>query len=59
MGSMYSPLDIERNEIRIMILEPGKWDDEINCSLKVVSLNDNPEYSTLSYVWGDPDELVE
>jgi hypothetical protein len=46
-------LDPERNEIRTVTLQPGNWDDEILCLLKTVSLDDDPEYSTLSYVWGD------
>jgi hypothetical protein len=58
MASIYSPLNTERNEIRTITLKPGKWDDEIHCTLQVVSLNDNPEYSTLSYVWGDPSNLI-
>ncbi|KAF2838747.1 HET-domain-containing protein, partial [Patellaria atrata CBS 101060] len=32
----------------------GKWDDPISCSLFVVSLDNKPKYTTLSYVWGDP-----
>lgn len=55
---MYSRLNPARNEIRTIILHPGKWDDEISCSLQVVSLDDNPEYSTLSYVWGDPTQIA-
>jgi len=55
---MLSPLNPERNEIRIAILQPGNWDDEILCSLKTVSLDDNPKYSTLSYVWGDVDQTA-
>ena len=49
---IYQPL--ENREIRVITLAPGKWDDEIACSLKTVSLDDNPSYETLSYVWGDP-----
>src|SRR5205814_9983506 len=29
-------------------------DDDIKCSLKHVSLDSCPEYTALSYVWGDP-----
>ena len=49
---IYQPL--ENREIRIIALAPGKWDDEIECRLKTVSLDDDPSYETLSYVWGDP-----
>jgi hypothetical protein len=59
IGSFYSPLNPGRNEIRIVHLEPGKWDDEINCTTEIVSLDDKPEYITLSYVWGDPSKTLE
>ena len=49
---IYQPL--ENRQIRIIALAPGKWDDEIECSLKTVSLDDDPPYEALSYVWGDP-----
>ena len=49
---IYQPL--EHREIRIIALAPGKWDDEIECSLKTLSLDDDPSYEALSYVWGDP-----
>ena len=31
------------NEIRTITLQPGKWSDDISCSLQVVSLDDNPD----------------
>ena len=40
------------NEIRLLILLPGKWSDPIRCKWRVVSLNGKPEYKALSYVWG-------
>ncbi|KAE8329376.1 heterokaryon incompatibility protein-domain-containing protein [Aspergillus sergii] len=40
------------NEIRLLILLPGKWSDPIHCRWRVVSLNGKPEYKALSYVWG-------
>ena len=49
---IYQPL--ENRQIRIITLARGKWDDDIKCSLKTVSLDDHPSYDTLSYVWGDP-----
>jgi hypothetical protein len=42
----------------VLILEPGKWHDEIRSTLKAVSLDDGSDYQTLSYVWGDPTETV-
>ena len=49
---IYQPL--QHREVRIIALAPGKWGDEIECSLKTVSLDDDPSYEALSYVWGDP-----
>jgi hypothetical protein len=54
MEGLYSALNGERREIRIVHLQSGKWTNEIECTLETVSLNDNPDYLTLSYVWGDP-----
>lgn len=50
-SSIYQPL--QHNEIRLITLAPGKWRDPIECSLQIVSLDDNPTYEALSYVWGD------
>jgi hypothetical protein len=59
MNSLYTPLNPARKETRVVTLLPGKWEDEIKCSLSVVSLDDNPEYSSMSYVWGLPDIKAE
>jgi hypothetical protein len=54
MEHLYTPLNPERREIRVVHLQSGEWTDEIECTLEVVSLDDSPDYMTLSYVWGDP-----
>ena len=51
LQSIYQPL--QHNEIRLITLAPGKWRDPIECNLQTVSLDDNPTYEALSYVWGD------
>ena len=51
---MYSALNAALNEIRLLILQPGDWEEDIKVSLQVVSLDNEPEYIALSYVWGDP-----
>ena len=33
----------------MIALAPGKWEDEIECSLETVFLDDDPSYETLSY----------
>jgi hypothetical protein len=58
---LYQPLNAERHEIRLLrILEQSKI---IACTLEVVSLDDSPKYSALSYEWAryqdeDPGEDV-
>jgi hypothetical protein len=42
-----------KDQIRILCLLPGRWEDRIKCSLKIVSSEDSPEYEALSYAWGD------
>lgn len=49
-----TPLNPSKNCIRLLNLHPGKGDDVLVCDLFVVSLDDKPEYETLSYVWGEP-----
>ena len=49
-----TPLDPSKNCIRLLTLHPGKEDDGLVCGLFVVSLDEKPEYETLSYVWGEP-----
>lgn len=63
-GSIYSPLDQQRLEIRLLTILPGQQNDPLVCTLHVVSLEDierfrdsNPAafcFDALSYVWGDP-----
>lgn len=50
----YQPLEGE-SEIRILRLLPGTFDDEIQCHLKHVDLDDPLDYVALSYVWGNPE----
>lgn len=51
---IYQPL--QHREIRIITLAPGEWNDRIECTLRTVSLDDNPSYEALSYCWGDPND---
>lgn len=62
-GFSYQTLDPRYSEIRLVKLLPiPKSSDEagylptIHCSLRKASLEDDPEYNALSYVWGDPRE---
>jgi hypothetical protein len=54
MASLYSPLNPNRSQIRLITLLPGKIQDHVSCTLSTCSLADAPVYEALSYVWGDP-----
>jgi hypothetical protein len=53
---IYEPLPTARS-VRLLKLhgdsEPPIRDDRIRCTLRVVSLDDCPTYSAISYTWGD------
>jgi hypothetical protein len=52
--TLYSSLDPESRQIRLFTLLPGAFQDPIKGFLTLVSLESNPDYEALSYVWGDP-----
>lgn len=58
-SSLYEalPLNVEKSEIRLLLLRPADWTEPIRCEFKVVSLDDRPIYSALSYVWGREDAI--
>ena len=41
------------DHIRILVLQPGRNDEEINCELVVRDPDSELEYESLSYTWGD------
>lgn len=49
---IYQGLDATISEIRVLTLHQGARDQELRCTLKTVSLDDNPAFHALSYVWG-------
>ncbi|RSM01273.1 hypothetical protein CDV31_011403 [Fusarium ambrosium] len=51
---VYLPLDLTSNQIRMLHLLPGNWEDPIRCVLNTVLLDNSPKYEALSYAWGDP-----
>jgi hypothetical protein len=57
LSSIYSRLNKERNEIRVLELLPAGKSQDIHCNLKIISLDDKPTYTALSYTWGDPIRL--
>jgi ankyrin repeat protein len=48
---IYTVLDSPR-QIRILIVQPGEFEDPVHCDLKIVSL-DSAEFEALSYLWGN------
>ncbi|KAF1846465.1 uncharacterized protein K460DRAFT_313916, partial [Cucurbitaria berberidis CBS 394.84] len=50
---MYEPLDDSRRQIRLLHLHRGDDDVKLACTFSLVSLDDDPHYEAVSYVWGD------
>lgn len=48
----YEPL-LGSREIRLLVLHPGRKNDDVSCDLKTVSLDDVNEYEAISYTWGE------
>lgn len=49
----HPPLATPKTEIRLLELQPGTGDQEIRCKLRVCDRTNLPEYSAISYTWGD------
>lgn len=49
---LYSSLDSQAAQIRVLGILPGRWDEQLSGVLRVVSLNDKPMYEAISYTWG-------
>lgn len=53
--SFYQPLDVSQRQIRLLSIDSSKDEaSTISCSLHLSSLEDQPDFNALSYVWGDP-----
>ena len=53
MAYSYSTLDTASRRIRLIKLQPGDWDDDIRCDVFQASLDTQPQYTALSYAWGN------
>lgn len=53
ISTIYSPLVPEDDQIRLLTLQAGQFDEDIICSLHTVSLKKRPQYEALSYLWGN------
>lgn len=54
----YNPLPSEKF-IRLLELYPGHANDNIDCTLHQIELENAPEYEAISYAWGDPANRIE
>jgi hypothetical protein len=53
---MYSPLDPDKRQIRLLRLLSGTGAEDIQCELYATSLDNPDEFEALSYVWGSPSD---
>ena len=60
--ALYRPLDPSKSEIRLLEILGGDDLDHdggpVRCRLSTVSLDDDPDFCALSYVWGDSSVTV-
>jgi Tetratricopeptide repeat/Heterokaryon incompatibility protein (HET) len=54
MQTIYQSLDERRSQIRLVEILSNDGDEKVQCRLSILSLEDNPTFTALSYVWGDP-----
>jgi hypothetical protein len=54
----YSPLNQNRQDIRLVCLHPGEWVDPVSISVEISSLysDDLPFFEAVSYTWDNPTE---
>lgn len=50
----FQRLELEREQIRLLHVQPGEFHEPVSATMSVAYLGDHPEYEALSYVWGDP-----
>lgn len=56
----HQPLNLSREEIRLLQLLPSRGDDVVRCTLEHYEFNDHmPQHRALSYVWGKPTRLCQ
>ncbi|KAF9872773.1 heterokaryon incompatibility protein [Colletotrichum karsti] len=51
---IYEPLE-EKTDIRLLKVEPGEFEDPIQCSIFLSSTTSQAEYEAISYTWGGED----
>lgn len=55
---IYSPIDSQAGEIRVLVLQPGDFDTPIVCQLVTICTSDpnKLKFEAVSYCWGDQSE---
>jgi len=48
----YKSLAPGTSELRLILVEPGDFEEPIRCQLQHVELDRKPDYEAVSYVWG-------
>jgi hypothetical protein len=51
----YRPLGTDKPRMRLLHIRPGKFNHDIYCELEHACLDNRPNYTALSYVWGNPE----
>ena len=55
----YKPLPPDPGVIRLLTIQPAKRKSAaLNCTLSTATLASNPSFEALSYVWGNPEDLM-
>lgn len=52
---VYAFSPIAPDEIRLLVLEPGRGEEPLSCTLRAHRLADKPRYEAISYPWGEID----
>lgn len=54
------PLEPKSRQIRLLVIQPGNFDDPISCQMIYAQLDEqnNPDFDALSYVCGPPEDRV-
>ncbi|KAJ3538231.1 hypothetical protein NM208_g6001 [Fusarium decemcellulare] len=54
---IYTSLSTDGPDFRLLILQPGSWDEDITCELEIATLSKTKGFEALSYTWGDASDL--
>lgn len=55
---IYSPLRTDKQEIRLLTLLSGRFEEDIQLKLSIANLDEKPSFAALSYCWGHPKNLT-